>query len=246
MAEKHIGRLFFEETKYPQLTVSDQEKELPAPPLEQPCPSPLKLVNLPDPLAAAPAEAYLFKAMEGRRSRRKFASTPLPLATLSWLLWATAGIRDKSPHHTLRRVPSAGARHPMDTWLAVSNVKGLEPGIYRYLALEHKLAFIRSEEKINAAITQACLNQRWISKAAVTFIWVAVPYRCEWRYSQRAWRYMLLDAGHICQNLYLACEGSHLGTCAVAAYDDDKINELLELDGEKEFVIYLGPVGTLA
>lgn len=245
MREKHIGRLFLEQTKFPHLSEPDQEKELPAPPLEQPCPSPEEIIELPEPALSAP-DASLFQAMEGRRSRRKFSPTPLSLGNLSWLLWSTAGVRDHSPVYTLRRVPSAGARHPMDTWLAVHNVEGLERGIYRYLALEHKLALIRRDENINAAVTKACLNQRWMSKAALIFLWVAVPYRCEWRYSQRAWRYMLLDSGHICQNLYLACEGAGLGACAVAAYDDDQINQLLGLDGKEQFVIYVGPVGSLA
>lgn len=245
MSKEHIGRQFFEQTKYPHLSISDQEKELPSPPVEQPCSSPKMIIELPEPTATAP-DTPLLQAMERRRSRRKFSSTPLSLDNLSWLLWSTAGVRDHSPAYTLRRVPSAGARHPMDTWLAVHNAEGLEQGIYRYLALEHKLALIRSDENINAAVTKACLNQRWMSRAAAIFLWVAVPYRCEWRYSQRAWRYLLLDSGHICQNLYLACEGAGLGACAVAAYDDDQINQLLGLDGKEQFVIYIGSVGTLA
>ncbi len=245
MPEKDVGQQFWQLTKYPNLTVSDQQQGSPPPPVEQPCPDPLDVSELPDPAIAAPADASLFAAMEARRSRRKFSSKPMTLEQLSWLLWSTAGVRDHSPQHTLRRVPSAGARHPMDTWLAVNNVEGLEQGIYRYLALEHKLAFIKKDENISSAVTEACLNQRWMQRASVIFLWVANPYRCQWRYSERAWRYMLLDSGHICQNLYLACEAAGLGTCAVAAYDDDALNQLLGLDGNQQFVIYVGPAGTL-
>jgi SagB-type dehydrogenase family enzyme len=82
-----------------------------------------------------------------------------------------------------------------------------------------------------------------VKKSAVTFIWVAVPYRMTWRYGERGYRYLLLDAGHVCQNLYLAAENISSGVCAIAAYHDAMFNELLGLDGENQFVIYLGTVG---
>jgi len=82
-----------------------------------------------------------------------------------------------------------------------------------------------------------------VGAAAVTFVWTAIPYRMEWRYGLAAHRVILLDAGHVCQNLYLACEAIGAGTCAAAAYDQEKIDGLLGLDGKDEFVIYLAPVG---
>jgi SagB-type dehydrogenase family enzyme len=59
----------------------------------------------------------------------------------------------------------------------------------------------------------------------------------------RAHKVMLLDAGHLCQNLYLACEAIGLGTCAIGAYDQNKIDTFINVDGEDEFVVYLSPVG---
>jgi SagB-type dehydrogenase family enzyme len=92
-------------------------------------------------------------------------------------------------------------------------------------------------------VATACIKQKWIAKAAATFFWAAVPYRTTWRYSERGWRYIFLDAGHICQNLYLACEAVAAGCCAVDAFDDDALNQLLGLDGKERFVLYAAPVG---
>jgi SagB-type dehydrogenase family enzyme len=77
----------------------------------------------------------------------------------------------------------------------------------------------------------------------VTFLWAAIPYRMEWRYGPAAHRVIALDAGHVCQNLYLACQAISAGACAVAAYDQEALDHLLRLDGDNEFVIYLAPVG---
>jgi len=82
-----------------------------------------------------------------------------------------------------------------------------------------------------------------VGKCAAVFIWTAIPYRSEWRYHLVAHKAMLLDAGHVCQNLYLACEGIGAGTCAIAAYDQEKIDDLIKVDGKDEFTIYLSPVG---
>lgn len=89
----------------------------------------------------------------------------------------------------------------------------------------------------------ACNDQEFVGQSAVVFVWSCVPYRAEWRYHLRSHKAMLLDAGHICQNLYLACEAIGAGTCAVAAYGQRAIDELIGLDGQDEFVVYLSPVG---
>ncbi|MCJ7772752.1 MAG: SagB/ThcOx family dehydrogenase, partial [Desulfobacterales bacterium] len=91
----------------------------------------------------------------------------------------------------------------------------------------------------------ACFGQRIIATGAVTFIWTTIPYRMEWRYSLAAHRVILIDVGHVCQNLYLACEAIGAGTCAIGAYDQKGLDDLLGLDGKDEFAIYLAPVGKL-
>lgn len=119
----------------------------------------------------------------------------------------------------------------------------MEKGIYRYLALTHELLFIKKDENLEESITTHTLGQKFAGTSAVTFIWSVIPYRGEWRYSIVAHKPMLLDAGHVCQNLYLACEAISCGTCAIAAYDQKGFDKYLELDGEDEFVVYLAPVG---
>jgi SagB-type dehydrogenase family enzyme len=237
----NIGEEFFEKTKYPFLSESDQNKELPCPPLETPQSG--EAIDLPDPAGLTLEPVSLAEAVNNRRSRRKFSRQPLSPEELSWLLWATQGVREQGEIRTVRTVPSAGSRHPFDTFLAITNVTGLKPGLYRYLALSHQLVLIREDRDINARLAAICVNQKWIAAAAVSFIWVAVPYRSAWRYSERAWRYLLLDAGHVCQNLYLACEAIEAGCCAVNAYDDDALNRFLGLDGKSRFAIYLAPAG---
>ncbi len=237
----NIGEEFFEKTKYPFVSESDQDKELPCPPLETPQTG--EAIDLPEPAGLTSGPVSVAEAINNRRSRRKFSHQPLSLQELSWLLWATQGVQEQGKIRTVRTVPSAGGRHPFDTFLAITNVTGLKPGLYRYLALSHQLILIREDKDINDLIAAICHEQKWIAGAAVTFIWIAVPYRSAWRYSERAWRYLLLDAGHVCQNLYLACEAIDAGCCAINAFDDDALNQFLDLDGKNRFAIYLAPAG---
>ena len=99
--------------------------------------------------------------------------------------------------------------------------------------------------KPDHADAHACLGQSFVARGAVAFIWTTIPYRMEWRYSLAAHRVILIDAGHVCQNLYLACEAIQAGTCAVAAYDQELLDELLAVDGKDEFAVYLAPVGKI-
>ena len=92
-------------------------------------------------------------------------------------------------------------------------------------------------------VSAACLGQRFVMASAATFIWTAVPYRMAWRYGERGYRYMHVDVGHVCQNLYLAAEAIGSGACAIGAFNDDQLNELLNIDGEEHFTIYVATVG---
>jgi SagB-type dehydrogenase family enzyme len=117
--------------------------------------------------------------------------------------------------------------------------------MYRYLPLSHKLLFMYEDENIGEKVISATVDQKFAGLGAVTFIWSCIPYRSEWRYSLSAHKTMLLDAGHVCQNLYLACEATGCGTCAIAAYDQKLADELIKVDGEDEFSIYIAPVGKI-
>ena len=246
-----IGREFMEKTCYKYLDRSDQQKRLPQPPLETPAPAAASaaaeargsLIDLPTPASTEVAAIDLRQAIEQRASMRRYADQPLSLAELSYLLWCTQGVKERGSQHTIRTVPSAGARHALETYLLLNRVEGLPPGLYRFWALKHKLVAINLSPDIAQEITGGCLGQEFVQASAATFIWVAVPYRMNWRYGQRGYRYLHLDAGHVCQNLYLAAQSVGCGTCAIGAFSDEQMNQLLGLDGIEQFVIYIAAVG---
>ncbi|MHC4779403.1 MAG: SagB/ThcOx family dehydrogenase [Planctomycetota bacterium] len=186
----------------------------------------------------------LVTAVDGRESRRMYSKEPFPLEELAFLLWITQGLRGhRGDRAILRTVPSAGARHSFETYLFARNVEGLDEGVYRFLADDEALVLEHRVTDMQARLTAACLGQVFVGKAPVTFVWASLPYRMEWRYSLSAHRAVLLDAGHVAQNLYLGCEAIHAGTCAVGAYDQEGLDSLVGLDGKDEFVVYLAPVG---
>ncbi len=224
---------------------TDQSRGMPPPPIEKPFPEEGRRVDLVEPGEWPGIEPIDLKTAIARRaSHRQYTSHALTLEELSFLLWATQGVRQKFDRATaLRTVPSAGARHALETYLCVFRVTGLEEGVYRYLPLEHQLLFLLSEPDLDDRLSAATLGQVFVAQAAVTFVWTTIPYRMEWRYALAAHKAIALDAGHVCQNLYLACEAIGAGTCAVAAYHQQKMDALLRLDGEDEFTIYVAPVG---
>ncbi|MCD4673972.1 MAG: SagB/ThcOx family dehydrogenase, partial [Anaerolineaceae bacterium] len=138
---------------------------------------------------------------------------------------------------------SAGARHAFETFVLVNRVEGLASGLYRYLASEHALILADNSDNIAEVLVHACYKQVMVSRAAVSFFWAAVVDRMFWRYDERGYRYLHLDAGHVCQNLYLAGESLGCGTCAIAAFDDDLLNDALELDGKEMFAVYAAALG---
>lgn len=227
---------------------TDQKKGLPAPPLQRPVPKGAEVLDLPAPAALSLPPQDFVQLLASRRSRRRFSPEPISLPELSFLLWATQGVHKiiRDGIATLRTVPSAGARHPFETYLAVHRVQDLIPGVYRYLPLTHQLVFLRPDGGLPPKVAEAALGQTFVGEAAVVFVWTAVPYRTEWRYHVLSHKVIAIDAGHVCQNLYLACEALGLATCAVAAYDQRKMDALLEVDGEEEFTVYLAPVGRRA
>jgi SagB-type dehydrogenase family enzyme len=224
---------------------TDQSKGVPPPPIEKPFPIDAKRIDL---VAKGKWQSIpaldLSLAIGSRKSHRRFRAEPLAMEEISFLLWATQGIRERLRRGTASRtVPSAGCRHAFETYLCVLNVVGLDVGVYRYLPLEHQLLFEFAQDGLAEKLVTATLGQSFVGSAPVTFAWTAIPYRMEWRYGVAAHKVIALDAGHVCQNLYLAVEAIGAGTCAVAAYKQDLMDELLRVDGEDEFTMYLAPVG---
>jgi SagB-type dehydrogenase family enzyme len=238
------GRIFMEMTRYNNLSRADQFQSRPAPPLEKPVPKDGKFISLSQSVEISVPPIELRSAIESRRSIRQYTSDPLTLQELAYLLWCTQGIvQRREPYATFRNVPSAGGRHAFETYLQVNRVSGLEPGLYRYLAFSHRLMAIDISHDMADRLMEACLKQALVKESAVTFIWSCVIYRMAWRYSERAYRLVHLDAGHVCQNLYLASEQLGCGACAIGAFDDELMARLLGIDGQEEFVIYCATVG---
>ena len=223
-----------------------QSEGLRPPPVQKPVPPDSSIIPLANQDTWSIPPCDLQAAIANRESHRRFTAEPLSLDELAFLLWATQGVR-KVLHEAavLRTVPSAGCRHPFETYLAVLRVEGLDEGIYRYLPLTHSLVFERAVENLPAHLTAATRGQSFTGQSAVTFLWTAIPERTEWRYAEASYKVIALDAGHVCQNLYLACEAIGAGTCAIAAYEQTLVDDLLGVDGNEEFSIYMAPVGKI-
>ena len=188
----------------------------------------------------------VLQILEGRRSVRQYSEQPLSLAELSFLLWYTQGTKKivgRSKKAAFKTVPSAGARHPLECYVAVQRVEGMEPGLYHYRSLSHQLEKVYGMGDISQKLAEAAYDQEYIKTAPITLIWTAIPERTYWRYPDQAEKYVLLDAGHVCENLYLACGVIDCGTCAIGHYRQQKADQLVGVDGEEELVIYMAPVG---
>jgi SagB-type dehydrogenase family enzyme len=192
--------------------------------------------------APALPKGSLWESLAKRRSRREFKREAISREQLALLIWSGQGVTSKISGFVLRTAPSAGALFPVESYLVVNRVEGVEPGIYHWNILEQSLEEIRSGD-CSREIEDAALSQEMCEKAAAVFIWSAVFSRSTFKYSDRGYRYIFVDAGHVCQNLYLACEDLGLGCCAIGAFFDDQVDELLGLRSEDESSIYLAAVG---
>ncbi len=243
--KNNSGHEFMVRTRYPNISPSPQNGGLiPQPPLELPLPEGQPLIALPPAAELKVPGMDVREAVETRRTLRKYAQTALALEELAYLLWVSQGVkRVSSRPSTARTVPSAGARHAFETIMLVNRVNGLQPGLYRYAAIEHALLVLPADSETAEKITHACLDQSQVRESAATFIWAAVVERMYWRYVERGYRYLHLDAGHVCQNLALGAEQVGCGICPIAAFDDELLNHALGLDGEEMFVVYLASLG---
>jgi SagB-type dehydrogenase family enzyme len=226
---------------------TEQNRGIPMPPIQKPAAADAQRVAL---LPATDfrrqrlGQLSIIDAIRQRASVRRFTATPLTVPELSYLLWTTQGVRQEvGGGAVLRTVPSAGNRHALETYLYCRRVTSIDEGIYRYLPLDHELVLERTATGLSEQVSAGCRGQSFAGESAATFIWTAVPCRMEWRYALAAHKAIALDAGHVCQNLYLACQAIGAGTCAIAAYDQEAMDRLLGLDGEDEFTIYVAPVG---
>lgn len=221
-----------------------QSKGYAPPPVEKPAPEDAVRIKLPSEDGWSTFKAMsLVDAILNRKSHRESTKSDLSLPELSFLLYATQGVtRKELPYHAFRVVPSAGCRHAFETYIAALQVEGLDKGIYRYLPLSHELIAVAKYPDIENRVAQAVLGQSFAGRSAAVFFWTTIPERMEWRYVEAAHKVIALDAGHVCQNLYLAGEAAGCGICAIAAYDQKLSDELVTVDGEEEFTIYIATV----
>ncbi len=232
------------QTRLPTQEVPPQRQGAARPPLELPCPADAHLIPLPAAAEIDLPPLDVRAAIQNRRTWRKYGPQWLSLDELAFLLWATQGVKSVTERQVVfRTVPSAGARHAFETFVLVNRVETLTPGLYRYLALRNALMEVDLAAGIAARLTAACYDQEQVLHSTVSFFWVAVSDRMAFRYGQRGYRYLHLDAGHVCQNLYLAAEVIGCGVCAIAAFKDDELNAVLGLDGEALFAIYAASLG---
>ncbi|WP_072992131.1 SagB/ThcOx family dehydrogenase [Clostridium cavendishii] len=227
---------------------TDKQKGLPTPLFQKEYNHEQTLIDLPEVKKEIVFKENVFDCLNDRRSIRRYSEDSISMSQLSYLLWSTQGIQKiVNDTNTLRRVPSGGASHPFETYLIINRVEGLEEGIYRYIPLEHKLMFMYQLKNIDEAIDKAAANQpfvpNFVSKGAVIFAWSCIPYRAEYKFDITAHKKILIDVGHLCQNLYIASESIECGMCAIGIYDQKTIDAILSLDGENEFVIYMAALG---
>ena len=198
------------------------------------------VVDLPDHRQVATLSVA--EVLRARHSVRQYSSKPLDLMYLSFLLWASGGVQRFERGRHFRTAPSAGALYPVETYLAVNRVEGLEPGVYHYSSRTHQLELLDKGEP-GERVSEAALGQKMCNGAPVVFIWTGVFERCRWKYRQRAYRYVYLDAGHQAENLALAAASVGMGTCQIGALYDDEVNGIIGVDGRDESVIYMSTVG---
>ncbi|MFQ9933960.1 MAG: SagB/ThcOx family dehydrogenase [Lachnospiraceae bacterium] len=187
--------------------------------------------------------------LDNRKSVREYSGQPLKLNELAYVLWYTYGVKavlGTKRKATLRTVPSAGARHCLETYFIANNVEGLEQGLYHYNGVTHGITLVKKLLNSCKEASGIAAGQEFIQGCNVLFIWTCIPYRMEWRYPDVALKYALIDAGHLCENLYIAGASIECGVCGIGAYYQDLADSLLEINMDKdnsEVTVYMASFG---
>ena len=239
MADKGIGDRFQQETKYIREEMDHKGLDCGAEPDAYKEYPDAELLILPPPEGGKEAFSDVVRS---RKSIRKFSSKQVTCKELSFLLYACSGIRRKESRFMFRTVPSAGALYPVETYIVINTVDTVPQGMYHYNIRKHGLECMSAGD-LRADITEAALGQDMCGSAACVLIWTAVFERCKWKYGQRAYRYVYLDAGHIGAHLSLAAAACNLGSCQIGALYDEEVNKLVGVDGIEESVVYMTAVG---
>lgn len=173
----------------------------------------------------------------GRRSVREFSEAGLTLGQVSQLLWAAQGVTNDEGYRT---APSAGARFPLELYVVVERVEGLEAGLYHYRVGEHSLGLVRGDARAEV-LREACLGQPSVGAAPVSVIVVAVVQRVADKYGEeRSERYVVTEAGAAMQNLMLEAVGLGLGTVAIGGFEDGPVQAFVGTDAMPVVVVPVG------
>jgi SagB-type dehydrogenase family enzyme len=198
----------------------------------------LRAVRLPEP---QPTREGLDALVAARRSTRGYADTPLPLAGLSTLLRASYGVTGAFGSQPFRAVPSGGALYPLELYVAAQRVEELEPALYHFDPLRAVLERIRPLRR-NELAGLTPYDELLLPSAAVAMI-STVVWRSRFKYGSRAYRFALLEAGHVAQNFLLVATALGLAACPVGGFYDRRVDAFLGIDGLYEASLYLLPVG---
>lgn len=182
------------------------------------------------------------EAIQRRRSVREYSGRSMTLDELSRLLYYTGGINAERWGNRLRAAPSAGALYPIEIYAVLHRVDGIEPGLYHYAVRDHGLELLRAGD-LRGEITRHGLMQEFLGEGNLVLVLTAIFQRLRWKYQARAYRYALLEAGHLGQNAYLAATSMGMGACAVGSFLDDGLNGLLGIDGKDEAAVHMLSVG---
>ena len=189
-----------------------------------------------------------FRTLHTRRTHREFSAEEAPIESVARLLqttWGVQGYVESKYFGSLPRKtsPSAGARNPVEVYLLAIKVKGLDAGLYHYDARDHALERI-SREATPELARAYCADQPFVAHSSALFIMTAVFGRTMWKYpNPRAYRVVLLDAGHLAQTFCLTATRMGLAPFSTAALKDTLIEKDLGIDGISESVLYVTGVG---
>ena len=229
---------------------SDKQKGIPSPPLFKAAAG--EVIELPE-FGSAIKQPDYSQLLEIRRSVRAFKNEPVTGEQLAFMLWSTQGVlkvRKTARFPQFRTVASAGARHTFELYAAIRSADGLNPGVYHYLPGENvgkrraAVEFVTPIENYKETMTDMLHGQKWAALAPFVLFFTCIPYRAEWNAGHLAHRVILIDAGHVGQNVMLSASSLGLGSCCMAAFNNERCNEVIGLDGENEFTVYAAAVGT--
>ena len=194
------------------------------------------LISLPE--SSHESNFSIEEALLKRRSTREYSGDPLTLDEISQILWSAQGITHEN---RLRTAPSAGGLYPLELYVVVGDVEGLEAGIYHYMPIENNLLKTVDGDR-RSDIADAALGQDWVEKAAINIVITAIYERTTGKYDDRGIRYVHIEVGHAAQNICLQATALNLGVVTVGAFNDEKVVQILHLNPEEK-PLYIIPIG---